>query len=152
MTLDPTRRPDPTDPRAGVDTLVSNTGQGGGAVGVDGALGLTLNVRVALEAGVTRARGRLVPVCALSIDATGTWSAGVDDFGSWCCGGRSVARCEGISNKTLITDANRNMVSNIAIGIDSTETRTRILTFSVDACLVCRTVRVDDTFWSAVGW
>ena len=86
MTLDPTRRPDPTDPRAGVDTLVSNTGQGGGAVGVDGALGLTLNVRVALEAGVTGTGGGSVPVGTLSIDTTGRGTAGINDL--WCRGYR----------------------------------------------------------------
>ena len=80
MTLDPTRRPDPTDPRAGVDTLVSNTSQGGGAVGVDGALGLTLNVRVALEARETSTGGGSVPVGTLSIDTTGRGAAGINDL------------------------------------------------------------------------
>ena len=68
MTLDTARCSDATDPRTGVNTLVSNTCQGGGAVRVDGALWLALNVGVALQAGVTRAGSRPVPVGALSID------------------------------------------------------------------------------------
>ena len=80
MTLDTTRCSDPTDPRTGVHTLVSNTCQGAGTVGVDGALGLALNVGVALEAGVTSTGGCSVPVGTLSIDATGRGSAGINDF------------------------------------------------------------------------
>ena len=52
----------------------------------------------------------------------------------------------------MITDANRNMVSNIAVSIDSTEAGAGILTFSVDTGLVSWTVRVDSTFRSAVWW
>ena len=43
------------------------------------------------------------------------------------------------------------MVSDSAVGIDSTQSRTRILALSADAGLVRRTVRVDDTLWAAVG-
>ena len=66
--LDPAGGSQPTDPWTWVNTLVSNTCQGGGAVRVDGALWLALNVGVALQAGVTRAGGRPVPIGALSID------------------------------------------------------------------------------------
>ena len=62
MTLDTARCSDPTDPGAGVDTLVSNTSQGGGTVGVDGTLGLTLNVRVALQTRETSTGGSSVPI------------------------------------------------------------------------------------------
>ena len=86
VTLNPARCSDATDPRAGVHTLVSNTCQGRGTVGVDGALGLALNVGVALEAGVTSTGGCSVPVGTLSIDATGRGSAGINDF--WCRGWR----------------------------------------------------------------
>ena len=165
MTLDPTRRPDPTDPRAGVDTLVSNTSQGGGTVGVDGALGLTLNVRVALEARETGTGGGSVPVGTLSIDTTGRGTAGINDL--WCRGYRrkivkkifcfcvnltclSVTAGEWISNIALVTNTQRDVVSDPAVSIDSTESRTGILTLSVDACFVLRTFRVDNTFRSAV--
>ena len=86
MTLDTTRCSEPTDPRAGVDTLVSDTSQGGGTVGVDGALWLTLNVGVALQSRVTSTGGNLVPVGTLSIDTTGRGTAGINDL--WCRGYR----------------------------------------------------------------
>ena len=82
MTLYPARCSDATDPRAGVHTLVSNTCQGAGTVGVDGALGLALNVGVALQARVTSTGGRSVPVGTLSIDTTGRGTAGINDLWS----------------------------------------------------------------------
>ena len=55
-----------------------------------------------------------------------------------------------VSNISLVADTNGNMVSNSAVGIDAAEARTRVLAFSVDAGLVRRTVRVDDTLRAAV--
>ena len=133
MSLDPAGGPDPAHPGAGVHTLVADTGQVPGAVRVDGALRLTLNVRVALEAGVTRARGRLVPVCALSIDATGTGATWVNDLRRKCGGGGSVAAGEWVSNVSLVTDTQRHMISDTAVGIDTTEAGAGVLTLSVDA-------------------
>ena len=152
MVVDRTGSVAPTYARTGVPALVVDAGKVRGTFRVDCALMLTLHIGITLEARVTGAGGCSISLPALSIDATGTWSAGVNNFGSWCCGGRSVARCEGISNKTLITDANRNMVSNIAIGIDSTETRTRILTLSVDTRFVNWAILVYDTLRSTVWW
>ena len=43
------------------------------------------------------------------------------------------------------------MVTHSAVGIDTTETRTGVLTLSVDTGLVRGAVRVDHTLWSAVG-
>ena len=63
-----------------------------------------------------------------------------------------VASAEGISLITLVADTNRHVVPDPAVGIDATQSRTRILTLSVDAGLVRGTVRVDHTFWSAVWW
>ena len=133
MSLDPAGGPDPAHPGAGVHTLVADTGQVPGAVRVDGALRLTLNVRVALEAGVTRARGRLVPVCALSIDATRTGATWVNDLRRRCGGGGSVAAGEWVSNVSLVTDTQRHMISDTAVGIDTTEAGAGVLTLSVDA-------------------
>ena len=44
------------------------------------------------------------------------------------------------------------MVSYTAIGVDTAESRAGILAFSVDTGLVSGTVRVDNTFRSAVRW
>ena len=150
MTLDPAGGPDPAHPGAGVHTLVADTGQPLGAVRVDGALGLTLNVRVALEAGITRARGRLIPVGALSIDATGAGATGVNDLWRRGGGGWSVAAGEWVSNVSLVTDAERHVIPDFAVGIDTAEARTRILTLSVDARLVLGALGVDNTLWPAV--
>ena len=57
---------------------------------------------------------------------------------------------EGVTNVSLVTNTDGNVVSNPAVGIDSTESWTGILTLSVDACFVLRTFRVDNTFRSAV--
>ena len=148
MTLDPAGGPDPAHPGTGVHTLVADTGQPLGAVRVDGALGLALDVRVALEAGVTRARGCLVSVCALGIDATRAGPTGVNDL--WRRGGWSVAAGEWVSNVSLVTNAQRHVIPHTAVGIDTTEAGTGVLTLSVDASLVLGTLRVDDTLWSAV--
>ena len=43
------------------------------------------------------------------------------------------------------------MVPHTAVGIHTTQTRTRVLTLSVDACFVLRTFRVNNTLRSAVG-
>ena len=47
---------------------------------IDGALGLTLRVRVALQARQAAAGGRPVPLAADSVQPAGTWSAGVCDL------------------------------------------------------------------------
>ena len=140
VALHPAGGSDPTHPGTRVHTLVADTGQPLGAVGVDRALGLALNVRVALEAGVTRARGRLVPVCALSIDATGAGAAWVNDLRWRGGGGWSVAAGEWVSNVSLVTDAQGHVIPDTAVGIDATEAGTGVLTLSVDAGLVLRTL------------
>ena len=81
----------PAHPRAGVAALVVDAGQVRGALRVDGALMFTLDIGVTLEAGVTGARGRSISLPTLSIDATRTGSAGINDFWSWCSCGWSVA-------------------------------------------------------------
>ena len=43
------------------------------------------------------------------------------------------------------------MVPNTAVGIDTTEAGTGVLTLSVDTGFVLRTLRVDDTLWTTVG-
>ena len=73
----------PAHPGAGVPTLVVDAGQVRGALRVDGALVFTLHIGVTLETGVTCTRGRSISLSTLSIDATRTGSAGINDFWSW---------------------------------------------------------------------
>lgn len=134
--LNPARCSDPTHPWTRIHTLVADTGQGGGTVGVDGALWLALNVGVALETREACAGGGLVSVGALCIDTTGRGETGIYDLWSRSGGGGSVATGEWIPNVSLVTDAEWHMVSDIAVCIDTTETRTRVLTLSIDACFV----------------
>ena len=51
----------------------------------------------------------------------------------------------------MVTDTNRNMISDSAVSIDSTEARAGILTLPVDAGFVSWAVSIDLTFWPAVG-
>ena len=81
----------PAHPGAGVSTLVVDAGQVRGALRVDGALMFTLHIRVTLEASITGTGGSSISLSAFSIDATRTWSAGINDFWSWCSSGWSVA-------------------------------------------------------------
>ena len=59
---------------------------------------------------------------------------------------------EGISDVTLVADADWYMVAHITIGIDTTQARAGVLTLAADARLVRRAVRVHDTLRPAVGW
>ena len=44
------------------------------------------------------------------------------------------------------------MVANAAVRVDTAETRTRVLAFTVNTRLVGGTVGVYDTLWATVGW
>ena len=48
--------------------------------------------------------------------------------------------CERIANISLVTNTDRNMISNSTVSIDSAQARTRVLTFSANASLVRRTI------------
>ena len=58
---------------------------------------------------------------------------------------------ERVALEALVADTNWNMVPNSAVGIDSTQARTRILALAGNAGKLWRAVRVDDALWSAVG-
>ena len=51
----------------------------------------------------------------------------------------------------MVTNTNRNMAAHPAVGIHPTQAGTRILALAADTSLVLRTIRVDHTFWTAVG-
>lgn len=65
--------------------------------------------------------------------------------------GHEAAAGEGISREIFRTSANRCVINNIAERVRSTGSGTRVSTFLPDTSLVSSTVRVNGTFWSAVG-
>ena len=73
-------------PRTRVPTLVVDAGLGAGALRVDGALRLALNVGVAGVVPDAGAGGGLGPHCALRIDAAGAGVAGLHLLNRWCGG------------------------------------------------------------------
>ena len=62
----------------------------------------------------------------------------------------STALDKRIPCKPFVTNTNWNMISNSTIGIAPTQPRTRVNTLLALARLVCRTVIIKDTFWTAV--
>ena len=65
-----------------------------------------------------------------------------------CCW--SVATWKWVTNIALVANANRNMISDTAVCIDTTKSWAWVLTFSVHTCFVRWTFWVDYTFWSAI--
>ena len=63
--------------------LLLDTRQGGGTLGVDGALGFAFDVRVAEQAGQTSTAGSSRALPTLSVDTAGRWPARINDFWSW---------------------------------------------------------------------
>ena len=64
----------------------------------------------------------------------------------------SVTLSKGISYESLVASTLRNMVPDSAVGVNTAQPRTRILAFTRYAGKFLGTVRVYDTFWSAVWW
>ena len=62
-----------------------------------------------------------------------------------------VASAEGVSLISLVAHADRNMVPDSAVSIDAAKTRTRVLTFSVDASQLLRAVGVDNALRATIG-
>ena len=100
---------------------------------VDGALRLAFNIRVSLKSRQTLAGSCSCSLIANCIDATRRWIARVDNFRPWWLGRDPIASVEGVSLVALVANTDGNMISHSAICIDSTKSRTRILTASVDA-------------------
>ena len=118
---------------------------------VDGALRLAFNIRVSLKTGQTLARGCTVPFVANGIDTTWRWIARVNDLWPWRLGSHPVTSVKGIPLVSLIAYADRDMISDSAVGINATKTRTWIFAEFVDACKFLRAVRVDHTLRTTVG-
>ena len=118
---------------------------------VDGALRLAFNIRVTLKSRQTLARGFTVPFVTNGIDTTWGWVARVNDLWPGRLGSHRVTSAKGISLVSLIAYADRDMISDSAVGINATKTRTWIFAEFVDACKFLRAVRVDHTLRTTVG-
>ena len=96
----------PTHPWARVPALVVDAGQSRGTLWVDGALMPTLHIRISLQSRIAHTGGSPISFSALCIDSTGTWSARINNFWSYCSGWRSAATGKGVSNIALVADTN----------------------------------------------
>ena len=146
-----------THARAQVHALVADTRQLLRTVGVDGALGLALNVGVALQPGVAAAAGPhpagpgAGAARALSVDATRRGPARVYDLWGRGGGGGAVAAGEGVPDVSLVADAQGHVVADTAVCVDAAEAGARVLALSVDTGAVLRALRVDHALRPAVG-
>ena len=122
-----------TNSRTRVFALLRDASQVGWTLLVDGALWLAFNIGVTLKTRQALTRSCSGPFIANCIDTTRRWIAGVDNFRPWWLGCDPIASVEGVSLVALVANTDGNMISHSAICIDSTKSRTRILTASVDA-------------------
>ena len=68
------------DARTRVPAFVLHTGEGGGTLRVDGALGFALEIGVSLQAGQAGAGGSTAPLPTFGINPTGRGPTGIDYF------------------------------------------------------------------------
>ena len=134
-----------TNSRTRVFALLRDASQVGWTLLVDGALRLAFNIGVTLKTRQTLARGSTVSFIANSIDSTWRWVARINDLRLWwlCC--HPVTSVERISLITLIANADRDVVSDPAVGIYATKSWARVLAFLVDTGQFLRAVGVDHT-------
>ena len=134
-----------------------------GTLWVGGTLWLALNVGISLETWQTGTGCCLVPLSADSIEAAGTWSAGIYDlwlgrFGwklklkyfSKLGQQRKLTSCESalserISLVSLVTDTQRDVVPHFTVSPCATETRAGVPALSRDTGKLWGTVGVKNT-------
>jgi hypothetical protein len=63
-----------------------------------------------------------------------------------------VASCQWISCISRLTSTNGTVLDDLAIGVKTTSSGTRITTFLIYACLIESTFRTDNTFRSTTWW
>ena len=64
---------------------------------------------------------------------------------------RSITLCKRIPDIARYADAQRNVITDITLGVDAAQTGARVRTLPVDASLVHGAVSVDITLRTAVG-
>ena len=124
-----------TDPWTWVHAVLVYTGEGGGTLLVANTLWLTFNIWVPNVIPDTFTRCCLVSLCTLGVYATRRGVARLDylDWSRSGCGGVTVRK--GITNIVSIAGTDRNMVSDLTISINTTNTRAGINTLLVLAGL-----------------
>ena len=133
MVLGPAGGVGATNSGAWVHAFVPHTCLVCGALWVDGALRLALDIRVTKHFRKAGAGCSLVSLSALCIDATRRGVARINYLRSWggCCDPSALA--EGISSVALVADTDGYMVPDAAVGIDAAQAGARILALSGDA-------------------
>ena len=92
----------------------------------------------------------MVPFVAYGIDTTWRGVARINDLWPWRLGSHPITSAKRISLVSLVADADGNMISYSAVGIDTAKTRAGILAALVDTSKLLRAVRVDHTFRTTV--
>ena len=151
MIVDSTRGMSPTHPGTWVPTLVVEASLIPGTLRVHGTLGLALNIGVAHIIQDAATRRSIASLRAIRISTTRGGVAGLNHF-YWSRGRAwSVTLCKGVSYEALVADTQGNVVANLAVGVNTTKARTRVLALSADTSPICWAVCVDQTLGSAVG-
>ena len=115
------------------------------------AFRLALNVGITLKTRQALTRSSSGPFITNCIDATRRRIARVDNFRPWWLGCDPIASVEGVSLVALVANTDWYVVPDPAVGIDTTQARTRINTFLLSTSLVLRTILVEYTLRSTVG-
>ena len=140
---------DSTEARAWILALSVDAGLVGGAVSIDLALG----------PAVGRRAEHLWKTVALTSGANSSWWFTVGStrirvtrilslHWLWCWW-RLSAGHKWISKVSLVTDTQRDVIGNLAVGIGATETWAGVNTMEISALFCSWTIRIDDTLRSA---
>ena len=147
----PTSCMNSTDSRTRILALIIDTSLVIWTVSIGDTFRLALNVWIASIVEDAPTGGCPSLFRTFSIDTTRWRIAGLNNF-YWSGRCSSVTLNKRISSEALVADTYWYMISDVALGINATETRARILTLSVDASFVNWAVLVYDTFRATVGW
>lgn len=151
MIVDSTGGMGPTHPGTWVPTLVVEASLVPGTLWVHRTLGLALNIGVAHIIQDAATRRSITSLRAIGISTTWGWVARLNHFyWSRSCAW-SVTLCKGVSYEALVADTQGNVVANLAVGVNTTKARTRVLALSANTSPICWAVCIDQTLGSAVG-
>jgi len=122
-----------------------------GTLGIYNTFWLALNIRISCIVPDTRTAGGLINLITHGINTAWrgiTWLYNFYwKYSAWL----EITAGERISDIALVTHTDRDMVTNSAVRVYTTETRAWVLAFPVNASSVCWTVGVNLAFRAAVG-
>lgn len=134
---------DAAHPNAGVGAAQVDTGQGGGALSIDDALG-TARGWGTIVARVAGADGATLLLMAVGIGSTGAGVARVGRLGVWHAFWDRGTLDKRVAGVGLVTHTDGIMVEDRALGVNATSAGARVHTLGVDACLVAWAVVVEE--------